>query len=149
MISSVPFIAGPVLARLRLDRKQGTSGDLAAKTRPHRPEFLEGTASFVARVVGNASAQGLGQEQGAGERDLDRARTGVQFKFTTESHRGTRYVQATTRKKVWCQDIGFAGPCPWLRISAEALGQSVHDSSEGSKQVGQDAEGCLPGAGSL
>lgn len=31
----------------------------------------------------------------------------------------------------------------------EASGQSAHVSSEGSKQVGQDSEGYLPGAGSV
>jgi hypothetical protein len=31
----------------------------------------------------------------------------------------------------------------------EASGQSAHVSSEGSRQVGQDSEGYLPGVGSL
>lgn len=57
---------------------------------PGRNYFVGGQGCWGCLTVGPRARAGLlgeNQELGAGRRDLNRARTGVQFKFTTLSHR--------------------------------------------------------------
>lgn len=112
---------------------------------------IPGRNYFVARVAGDASKQGrrrgLGyivRERGAGERESQGRGTVL---ATTFCGRGTRCVRAALRKELWCQEAGRERVCPWLGSVPQLRGRECV-SPEGSEQVGQGGEGCLPGAGS-
>lgn len=142
-----------VMARLRLDGKVGHtmnpgSRNSATQDRiPGRNYFVCGQGAWDASRLGHGVNWHTMRERGVGGRGVWTGPGQGLSSNRTWSQRSVCVLPSERRfgAKMLAENAGVPGFGSVLGAS----GQSAHVSSEGSKQVGQDSEGYLPGAGSL
>ena len=141
-----------IMARLRLDGEVGHtmnpgSRNSATQDRiPGRNYPVCGQGAWDAWRLGHGVNWRTVRDWGGGGEGLGQGRDRGSVQIIL-GPRGVCVLPSERRlgAKMLAENAGV----PSFGSVLEASGQSAHVSSEGSKQVGQDSEGHLPGAGSL